>query len=64
VLRTHRHYAREVPKRAGEHPHLVVVHLRSTDEVERFLQSIQPIESMSGNSNGRDRQKTPPLAET
>ena len=33
-------------------------------EVERFLQSIQPIESMSGSSNGSDRQKTPPLAET
>ena len=64
MLRTHRHYAREVPKRVGEHPHVDVVHLRSTDEVERFLQSIQPIESMSGSSNGSDRQKTPPLAET
>lgn len=64
VLRTHRHYAREVPARVGEHPHLDVVHLRSAEEVERFLQSIQPTESMSGSSNGSDRQKTPPLAET
>jgi len=64
VLHTHRRYAREVPARVGEHPHLDVVHLRSAEEVERFLQSIQPIESMSGSSNGSERQKTPPLAET
>jgi len=64
VLRTHRRYSREVPQRVAEHPHLDVVHLRSAAEVEDFLQSIQPIESMSGNSNGSDRQKTPPLAET
>ncbi len=48
---------------AGIHS-LDVVHLRSADEIERFLQSIQPIESMSGSSNGSERQKTPPLAET
>jgi adenylate kinase family enzyme len=64
VLRTHRHYAREVPARAAEHPHLDVVNLRSDDEVERFLQSIQATESMSGSSNPSERQKTPPLAET
>ena len=29
-----------------------------------FVQSIQATESMSGSSNGSDRQKTPPLAET
>jgi adenylate kinase family enzyme len=64
VLRTHRRYAREVPARAAEHPHLDVVHLRSDDEVERFVQSIQATESMSGSSKGSERQKTPPLAET
>jgi adenylate kinase family enzyme len=64
VLRTHRHYAREVPERVAEHPHLDVVHLRSKAEIERFLQSIQATESMSGSSNGSERQKTPPLAET
>jgi hypothetical protein len=63
VLRTHRHYAREVPSRVADHPHLDVVHLRSTTEIERFLQSIQATESMSGSSKGSDRQKTPPLAE-
>jgi adenylate kinase family enzyme len=63
VLRTHRHYARELPSRVADHPHLDVVHLRSTTEIERFLQSIQATESMSGSSKGSDRQKTPPLAE-
>ena len=38
--------------------------LRSTRDVEASLQSIQATESMSGSSNGSDRQKTPPLAET
>ena len=64
VVQTHRHYAREIPKRAAEHPHLEVVTLRSDDEVERFLQSIQATESMSGSSKGSERQNTPPLAET
>jgi adenylate kinase family enzyme len=64
VLRTHRHYGREIPQRVAEHPHLDVVHLRSDAEVERWLQSIQATESMSGSSKGSDRQKTPPLAET
>jgi adenylate kinase family enzyme len=64
VVRTHRHYGREIPERVAAHPHLDVVHLRSDAEVERWLQSIQPTESMSGNSNGRERQKTPPFAET
>ena len=64
VLRTHRRYAREVPRRAAQHPHLDVVQLRSEDEIERFVQSIQATESMSGSSNESDRQKTPPLAET
>jgi adenylate kinase family enzyme len=66
VLRTHRHYAREIPARVAEHPHLEVVTLRSDDEVERWLkhQSIQATEEMSGSSNGSERQKTPPFAET
>jgi adenylate kinase family enzyme len=64
VLRTHRHYAREVPGRVAEHPHLDLVHLRSADEIERWLQSIQPTDPMSGSSNGSERQKTPPFAET
>jgi adenylate kinase family enzyme len=64
VLRTHRRYAREVPKRAAEHPHLDLVHLRSDDQVELFLQSIQTTASMSGSSKGSERQKTPPFAET
>ncbi|HEU5243346.1 MAG TPA: AAA family ATPase [Gaiellaceae bacterium] len=37
--------------------------IRVTD-AEAWLQSIQATESMSGNSNGRERQKTPPFAET
>jgi adenylate kinase family enzyme len=64
VVRTHRHYSREVPKRVAQHPHLDVVHLRSPEEIERWLQSIQATESMSGSSNGSERQKTPPFAET
>jgi adenylate kinase family enzyme len=64
VLRTHRHYEQEIAKRVAEQPHLEVVTLRSDDEVERWLQSIQATESMSGSSNGSERQKTPPLAET
>jgi adenylate kinase family enzyme len=64
VLQTHRHYAREIPNRVAEHPHIELVHLRSEGEIERWLQSIQATESMSGSSNGSERQKTPPLAET
>jgi adenylate kinase family enzyme len=64
VLQTHRHYSREIPDRVAEHPHLDVVHLSSEDEIERWLQSIQATESMSGSSNRSERQKTPPLAET
>ena len=42
VLRTHRHYAREVPKRVAEHPHLAVMHLKSQREVAELLDSIEP----------------------
>ena len=33
-------------------------------DADAWLQSIQATESMSGSSNGSERQKTPPLAET
>jgi adenylate kinase family enzyme len=64
VLQTHRHYAREIPDRVAEHPHLDLVRLRSASEVERWLQSIQATASTSGSSNGSERQKTPPFVET
>ena len=55
---------RRLPKRFALHPQLEVHRLRSDAEVEAFVQSIQATESMSGSSNGSERQKTPPLAET
>ena len=55
---------RELPARLARHPQLQVHRLHSDDEVEAFVQSIQATESMSGSSNGSERQKTPPLAET
>jgi adenylate kinase family enzyme len=64
VLRTHGHYAHEIPQRIAAHPNLEVVTLRKDDEIAAWLQSIQATESMSGSSNGSERQKTPPLAET
>jgi adenylate kinase family enzyme len=66
VLRNHRRHRREVPERVAAQPHLELVHLRSDAEVEEWLraQSIQATESMSGSSNGSERQKMPPLAET
>jgi adenylate kinase family enzyme len=64
ILGNHRRHRREVPERVAALPHLVLVHLRSDDEVEEWLQSIQATESMSGSSNGSERQNTPPLAET
>jgi adenylate kinase family enzyme len=58
VLRTHRGFgASWAPRLEGRNV------VRVTD-ADRWLQSIQPTESMSGSSNGSDRQKTPPLAET
>jgi len=67
VLRTHRHYAGEIAERVAQQPHLDVVHLRTPDEIERWLrgcQSIHATEPMSGSSNGSERQNTPPLSET
>ena len=55
---------RDLPARLARHPQLQVHRLRSDADVEAFVQSIQASESMSGSSNGSERQKTPPLAET
>ncbi|HEY4236394.1 MAG TPA: hypothetical protein VGM45_03535 [Gaiellaceae bacterium] len=55
---------RRLPKHFALHPQLEVHRLRSDAAVEAFVQSIQATESMSGSSNGSERQKTPPLAET
>jgi adenylate kinase family enzyme len=55
---------RDLPERLARHPQLDVHRLRSDADVEAFVQSIQATESMSGSSNGSERQKTPPLAET
>lgn len=55
---------RRLPALFARHPHLEVHRLRSDREVEEFVQSIQATDSMSGSSNGSERQKTPPLAET
>jgi adenylate kinase family enzyme len=55
---------RRLPQHFARHPQLEVHRLRSDAEVEAWVQSIQPTESMSGSSNGSERQKTPPLAET
>jgi adenylate kinase family enzyme len=64
ILGNHRRHRREVPQRVAQQPHLELVHLRSDAETERWLQSIQATEPMSGSSNGSERQKTPPLADT
>jgi adenylate kinase family enzyme len=64
VLGNHRRHRHEVPQRVAALPHLELVHLRSDAEVDRWLQSIQATEPMSGSSNGSERQNTPPLAET
>ena len=64
VIRTHRHYERQNSERVAAHPHLTIVRLRSDADVEAFLQSIQATESMSGSSNGSERQNTPPFVET
>lgn len=42
VLRTHRHYAREIPALAAQQSHLEVVHLRSRHDVAELLDSIEP----------------------
>ncbi len=42
VLQTHRHYAREIPQRVAEHPHLELVHLKTPRELAELLDSIEP----------------------
>jgi adenylate kinase family enzyme len=64
VLTNHRRHAREVPQRVADQPHLALVVLRSDGEVDRWIQSIQATESMSGSSKGSELQKTPPFLET
>jgi adenylate kinase family enzyme len=64
VITHHRTYRKKWPVRLASLEHVEVVRLRSPREVRAWLQSIQATESMSGSSNGSERQKTPPLAET
>ena len=64
VLQKHRGYPAEIAERVAEQSHLDLVRLGTPEEVERWLQSIQATESMSGSSNDSARQKTPPLADT
>jgi adenylate kinase family enzyme len=64
VITQHRTHRTKWPKRLAALREVSVVQLRSPREVRRWLQSIQATESMSGSSNGSDRQNTPPLAET
>jgi hypothetical protein len=64
VLKQHGNTRRRIPEIAAQHPHLQVIRIATRREADAWLQSIQPIESMSGSSKGSDRQKTPPFAET
>lgn len=64
VITQHRSYRKNWPRRAASVEHVDVVRLRSPREVRAWLQSIQATESMSGSSNGSERQKTPPFVET
>jgi adenylate kinase family enzyme len=53
---------RDFPRRFARYAN--VHRLRSDRDVREFVQSIQATRSMSGSSNGSDRQKTPPLPDT
>jgi adenylate kinase family enzyme len=64
VIRQHGSYWKTWAPRLEPLTDVEVVRLRSPREVRAWLQSIQPTESMSGSSNGSERQKTPPFAET
>ena len=64
VVTHHGEYREKWPPRYEALPHLSVVRLHSPRGIRDWLQSIQATESMSGSSNGSERQKTPPLAET
>ena len=63
VLEQHGHTRRRIGEIAAQHPHLHVVRIATRREADAWLQSIQATESMSGSSNGSERQKTPPFAE-
>jgi adenylate kinase family enzyme len=64
VLKQHGRTRRRIAEIASQHPHLQVIRIATRREADAWLQSIQPIASMSGSSKGSDRQKTPPFAET
>ena len=64
VLRTHRSFGGKWDERLRAQPHLDVIRLSSTRAIAAWLQSIQATATMSGSSNGSERQKTPPLTET
>jgi len=64
VIARHGTHRKKWPPRLARLPHLDVVRLHSPREVREWLQSIQATASMSGSSNGSERQKTPPLPET
>jgi adenylate kinase family enzyme len=64
VITQHGSYRTKWGPRIEPLTHLQVVRLRSAAEVRAWLQSIQATETMSGSSNGSERQKRPPLAET
>jgi adenylate kinase family enzyme len=64
VVKQHGSYTTKWQPRLAPLTHLEIVRLRSSREVQEWLQSIQATESMSGSSNGSELQKTPPLAET
>jgi adenylate kinase family enzyme len=58
VLRTHRGFAAKWATR------LEGRNVARVTDADAWLQSIQATESMSGSSNGSERQKTPPFVET
>jgi adenylate kinase family enzyme len=64
VVKQHATFRRRIPEIAAQHPHVHVVRIATRREADAWLQSIQATDSMSGSSNGSERQKTPPLAET
>jgi adenylate kinase family enzyme len=64
VIRQHGSYGATWEPRLALLTGVEVIRLRSPRGVRAWLQSIQPTESMSGSSNGSERQNTPPLAET
>lgn len=61
VIRTHRGLRVTLAERVAGSD---AVHLRSTREVDRWLQSIHATASTSGNSGVSARQNTPPVTDT